>query len=205
MRKSRFSESQIVETLKEADSGLAVADLRRKHGVSKATFFKWRSKYGGATVADVKRLKELEAENTKLKKMYADLALETAARSICPKRSSMPPTPRRKRGRCSGSNAPRQRHQKPGSCYGSAFAVERQLIAGVKGQRSLSGRSQIRGCAPRGAVRTSDSRRPGKTRPVTFSRKMAGPTRLELATSGVTGQRSNQLNYDPATYTRKTR
>jgi putative transposase len=56
-----------------------VADLTRKHGVSKATFFKWRSKYGGATVSDVKRLRELEAENAKLKRMYADLALENAA------------------------------------------------------------------------------------------------------------------------------
>jgi putative transposase len=79
MRKSRFSESQIVEILREAEGGIAVADLLRKHGISKATFFLWRRKYGGATVADVKRLKELEAENTKLKKMYADLALENAA------------------------------------------------------------------------------------------------------------------------------
>ena len=58
---------------------MPVADLLRKHGVSKATFFKWRSKYAGATVNDVKRLRELEAENTKLKRMYADLALENAA------------------------------------------------------------------------------------------------------------------------------
>ena len=79
MRKSRFSETQIVEMLKDAESGVPVADLLRKHGVSKATFFKWRSKYGGATVSDVKRLRELEAENAKLKRMYADLALENAA------------------------------------------------------------------------------------------------------------------------------
>jgi putative transposase len=56
-----------------------VADLLRTHAVSKATLFKWRSKYGGATVSDVKRLRELEAENAKLKRMYVDLALEDAA------------------------------------------------------------------------------------------------------------------------------
>src|SRR4029450_3946561 len=56
MRKSKFSEMQIVEIPKDAESGVPIADLLRKHGVSKATFFKWRSKYGGATVADVKRL-----------------------------------------------------------------------------------------------------------------------------------------------------
>ena len=79
MRKSKFSETQIVEILRAAESGVPVADLLRKHGVSKATFFKWRSKYGGASVSDVKRLRELEAENAKLKRMYADLALENAA------------------------------------------------------------------------------------------------------------------------------
>jgi len=76
MRKSKFSESQIVGILKDAESGVAVADLLRKYGVSKATFFKWRSKYGGASVSDVKRLRELETENAKLRRMYADLALE---------------------------------------------------------------------------------------------------------------------------------
>ena len=79
MRKPKFSESQIVSILKDAEGGIAVADLLRKHGISKATFFKWRSKYGGASVSDVKRLRELEAENAKLKRMYADLALENAA------------------------------------------------------------------------------------------------------------------------------
>ena len=79
MRKSKFNETQIVGILKDAESGVPVADLIRKYGVSKATFFKWRSKYGGASVSDVRRLRELESENAKLKRMYADLALENAA------------------------------------------------------------------------------------------------------------------------------
>ena len=79
MRQSRFSESQIVGILKDAESGVPVADLLRQHGISRTTFFKWRSKYTGASVADVKRLRELEGENAKLKRMYADLALENAA------------------------------------------------------------------------------------------------------------------------------
>jgi len=79
MRKSKFSESQIVSILKDAEGGIAVAELLRKHGISKATFFKWRSKYGGASVSDVRRLRELEAETAKLKRTYADLALENAA------------------------------------------------------------------------------------------------------------------------------
>ena len=79
MRKSRFTESQIVAILKEGESGMPVAEVLRKHGISKGTYFLWRSKYGGATVKELARLKELETENAKLKRMYADLALENAA------------------------------------------------------------------------------------------------------------------------------
>ena len=79
MRRSRFTEAQIVAVLKEVETGVPVADVVRQAGVSRATFFKWRSKYGGATVSELARLKELEAENTKLKRMYAELALENAA------------------------------------------------------------------------------------------------------------------------------
>ena len=79
MRKSKFSETQIVGILQEAEAGVTVNDLLRTHGISRATVFKWRSKYGGASVSDVTRLRELDAENAKLKRMYADLALENAA------------------------------------------------------------------------------------------------------------------------------
>jgi len=69
----------IVGILKDAESGVPVPELLWEHGISKATFFKWRSKYGGASVSDVRRLRELEAETAKLKRTYADLALENAA------------------------------------------------------------------------------------------------------------------------------
>jgi putative transposase len=79
MRKSRFTESQIVAVLKQGEAGVPVAEILREHGISKATYFQWRAKYAGATVDELKRLKELEAENAKLKRMYAELALENAA------------------------------------------------------------------------------------------------------------------------------
>lgn len=79
MEKSRFTESQIVSILKEGEAGVGIAEIARKHGISRATYFNWRSKYSGVTVSELKRIKELEAEYAKLKRMYAELALENAA------------------------------------------------------------------------------------------------------------------------------
>ena len=79
MRKSRFSESQIVSILKEGENGRQVKDIFGEHGISTACFYQWKSKYGGLEASDLKRIKELEDENNRLKKMYADIALENRA------------------------------------------------------------------------------------------------------------------------------
>jgi putative transposase len=79
MKKSKFTESQIVAILKETDAGMKVAEVCRKHGISQPTYYNWKSKYGGLSVSDLKRTKELEAELSKLKRMYADLAMENDA------------------------------------------------------------------------------------------------------------------------------
>lgn len=79
MRKSRFNEHQIVRILKSVEGGRTVKDVCREHGVSNATYYKWKSKYGGMEASDIERLKDLEAENRKLKQMFADLSLENMA------------------------------------------------------------------------------------------------------------------------------
>jgi len=76
MRKSKYSEEQIISSLKRAEQGVAVKDICRELGISSATFYQWRSKYGGLETSDLRRLKELETENRRLKQMYADLSLD---------------------------------------------------------------------------------------------------------------------------------
>ncbi len=79
MKKTLFTETQIVSILKEADAGMKVADICRKHGISDATYYNWKSKYGGMEASDLKRMKELEFELSQFKRMYAELARENDA------------------------------------------------------------------------------------------------------------------------------
>jgi putative transposase len=82
MRKSRYTEEQIIGFIRQADAGVSVADLCRKEGFSSATFYKWRAKFGGMEASDAKRLRELETENTRLKKLLAEAALDNEALKV---------------------------------------------------------------------------------------------------------------------------
>jgi putative transposase len=87
MKKNKFSPTQISNILKEFDNGKKVEEITREHGVSRAAFYKWRERYGGMSASELKRIKELEEENAKLKRMYANLALDLeAARYIIEKK-----------------------------------------------------------------------------------------------------------------------
>lgn len=79
MKKSRFSEHQIIGILKESDAGMKVKDVCRQHGISEATYYQWKSKFGGMEASDIKRLRDLEGELAQYKKMYAELAHENYA------------------------------------------------------------------------------------------------------------------------------
>jgi len=78
MKQCRFSEEQIIAVLKEHEAGMATVDVCRRHGVSTATFYKWKAKYGGLEVSDARRLRQLEEENTRLKRLLADAMLDNA-------------------------------------------------------------------------------------------------------------------------------
>jgi len=79
MKKTRFTENQIITILKEGEAGVQVKEICRKHGISDATYYNWKSKYGGMSTSDLKRMKEMEQELSQLKRMYADMALENRA------------------------------------------------------------------------------------------------------------------------------
>ena len=79
MKRKRFSDEQIIKVLKEAEAGAKPADLCRRHGISEATYYNWKAKYAGMTVSEARRLRELEQENSKLKRLLADAELEKAA------------------------------------------------------------------------------------------------------------------------------
>ncbi len=121
MKKSRFTESQIVSILKEADAGAKVKEVCRRHGISDATYYNWKSRYGGMQASDLKRLKEMEAELSKLKRMYADLSMENdALKDLIEKNSEAT-------GEKSSSSIPGGRSRvkpSPGVCHGGAIALE---------------------------------------------------------------------------------
>ena len=79
MKKSKFTDTQIISVLREVEGGMKVEEICRKHGISSATYYKWKSKFGGMDASELKRIRELEEENAKLKRMYAEVSLENLA------------------------------------------------------------------------------------------------------------------------------
>ena len=105
MKRARFTEHQIIGVLKEHEAGAKTADLARKHGVSEATLYNWRAKYGGMDVSEAKRLKQLEDENAKLKKLLAEQMLDAAAlRELLSKRWWGPPSSAKARRGVAGAD-----------------------------------------------------------------------------------------------------
>jgi putative transposase len=121
MKKGRFTENQIVSILKEADAGAKVKEICRRHGISDATFYNWKSRYGGMQASDLKRLKETEAELSKLKRMYADLSMENdALKDLIEKNSEA--TREESRGSVPGGRPPV--NSSPCVCRGGDIALE---------------------------------------------------------------------------------
>jgi putative transposase len=135
MKKARFTETQIIGILKEADAGTPVKEICRTHGISDATYYNWKSKYGGMSASDLKRLKEMERELSQLKRMYADMAMENRALKDLIEKNSRA-TREARSGDLSGGRAP---------AFCSAKLPIRRIIPGSVLQPPTRPRRRCRG------------------------------------------------------------